>query len=1021
MAKIKTYYQALGMADQRISELFGITSSGVAASDELPIVDTSVSQTKKVTVSGLAEAGFRTASDGSLSANKLVNESITASKIAAGAIIESKLADLNVTTGKIANSAITSSKLNAGAVEEVKIADRAVSYAKIQNTTSSDVILGRTSGGGGIVQEITCTSAARALLDDVTVADQRATLGLGNIALATGTWASGATVSGVNTGDQTITLSGVITGTGKTGIATSFVAGSVGTTALASSGISTIKIQNGAITGPKLAGDSSIVVATSTPASGDFEGQGYYNSSNTYFSVWNGSEWAQIGGITTLAFATASGTTSPLTFTPNLVGNTNTVTQDLATQGFGKVFAGPISGSDAKPTFRLLDPADLPKATNSTVGAVVPDTGGGLTINANGALRHSNTVTSGTYYSVTVDSNGHVTAGNSFLTAAQIPDLDASKITTGTFGSTFIANDAITPSKIADRAICQFGQNRPTQGDFVGQFFYDPINKDTYLWDSNVWQEVTVTAGAIVFAGLYNAGTNRIVSLTGAGATISGATISGVLPAAASGNSGYYFVCSASGVGSGNAPNTLLIPPDIIISNGSVWYEVDVSSSYANQNASSITFASGGTISATNVQTAIEEVNTEAKDVGNVTSGTLAVARGGTSISSYTKGDLIVASGATVLSKLGVGTNNFVLTADSTTALGVKWAAGNPGTVTTVSGATPLSVSNPTTTPIISIANATTSAVGAVQLTDSIATTSSTLAATATAVKTAYDLANAALPKAGGTMTGAITMASGQALIYQGQTYTSSIRTDTLTANRAIVFPDTHGTIVTTSGTSVVSNNMLAGGIALSKLAAVSSGNVILGNSSNVATATALSGDVTIDATGVVSIASNAIVNADINPNAKIAVSKLGNGSARQLLQTDATGSGVEWASNIDVPGTLDVTGIGTFDAATRGVISTLTDGATITPDFALANHFSLTLGGNRTLANPTNVVPGQSGCIWINQDGTGGRTLAYGSNWDFVNGAAPVLTVTASGVDCLVYAVQSSTKITASLLSNLS
>ena len=51
------------------------------------------------------------------------------------------------------------------------------------------------------------------------------------------------------------------------------------------------------------------------------------------------------------------------------------------------------------------------------------------------------------------------------------------------------------------------------------------------------------------------------------------------------------------------------------------------------------------------------------------------------------------------------------------------------------------------------------------------------------------------------------------------------------------------------------------------------------------------------------------IVNTDISPTAEIAVSKLADGSSRQLLQTDAAGSGVEWTSNVDVPGTLDVTG----------------------------------------------------------------------------------------------------------------
>jgi len=102
--------------------------------------------------------------------------------------------------------------------------------------------------------------------------------------------------------------------------------------------------------------------------------------------------------------------------------------------------------------------------------------------------------------------------------------------------------------------------------------------------------------------------------------------------------------------------------------------------------------------------------------------------------------------------------------------------------------------------------------------------------------------------------------------------------------------------------------------------------------------------------------------------------------------------------------------------------ISTLTDGSTITPNFGVANNFTVTLTGSpRTLANPTNMTAGQSGCIWITQDGTGSRTLAYGSQWDFTGGTAPTLSTAAASVDCLVYAVQSSAKITATLISNLS
>jgi hypothetical protein len=100
------------------------------------------------------------------------------------------------------------------------------------------------------------------------------------------------------------------------------------------------------------------------------------------------------------------------------------------------------------------------------------------------------------------------------------------------------------------------------------------------------------------------------------------------------------------------------------------------------------------------------------------------------------------------------------------------------------------------------------------------------------------------------------------------------------------------------------------------------------------------------------------------------------------------------------------------FTAAQRGAITALTDGATITPDFAVANNFSVTLGGNRTLANPSNLTAGQSGSIFITQDGTGSRTLAYGSYYDFAGNTAPTLSTAASAVDRIDYIVRSSTSI---------
>ena len=73
--------------------------------------------------------------------------------------------------------------------------------------------------------------------------------------------------------------------------------------------------------------------------------------------------------------------------------------------------------------------------------------------------------------------------------------------------------------------------------------------------------------------------------------------------------------------------------------------------------------------------------------------------------------------------------------------------------------------------------------------------------------------------------------------------------------------------------------------------------------------------------------------------------------------------------------------------------ITALSDGATITIDMATACHHSVTLGGNRTFAAPSNQVVGQAGSIFITQDGTGSRTASFNSAFKFVGGTAPTLT----------------------------
>lgn len=123
-----------------------------------------------------------------------------------------------------------------------------------------------------------------------------------------------------------------------------------------------------------------------------------------------------------------------------------------------------------------------------------------------------------------------------------------------------------------------------------------------------------------------------------------------------------------------------------------------------------------------------------------------------------------------------------------------------------------------------------------------------------------------------------------------------------------------------------------------------------------------------------------------------------------------------------DVTSLGETTASDTIDGVLAPTITTLTDASTITPAFSDSCNFTVTLGGNRTLANPTGLVAGQSGSIFIVQDGTGSRTLAFGSYWDFANGGtAPTLTTTASAVDRIDYIVRSSTSIHAVFTGNYS
>jgi hypothetical protein len=128
-----------------------------------------------------------------------------------------------VTTAKIDDDAVTAAKIAASAVGTTEIANDAVTYAKIQNVSATDRILGRSTAGAGDIEEITCTAAGRALLDDANAAAQRVTLGLPSTVYVTAptqplnSWTDLRVGSGETYRDNVLTLQNNSVSTGAAG------------------------------------------------------------------------------------------------------------------------------------------------------------------------------------------------------------------------------------------------------------------------------------------------------------------------------------------------------------------------------------------------------------------------------------------------------------------------------------------------------------------------------------------------------------------------------------------------------------------------------------------------------------------------------------------------------------------------------------------------------------------------------------------------------------------------------------
>ena len=471
-----------------------------------------------------------------------------------------------------------------------------------------------------------------------------------------------------------------------------FSAGTIAGASVATGGISATQLANDAVTPSKIADEATVDLVTTLPGSGAFVGQLALDTDDLKVYCWDGSQWQSIKaagsvnsvvgtstGLVNISIATAGDT---VTISTSL-DNTSAAAQFLAgpTSASGAVSYRTIAGDDipvattttkggvtingqglrlsgnqlevnndvtAEGTIygavrynskglvtagRAITSVDLPVATSGGIGAVRPGTG--LAVDAGGVINHINTIATGTFTKVTIDAQGHV-AGSAALIDTDIPSLPASKLTSGTLSASLFGTNSITGAKLSNYSTIQFGGAGSTSGvvtfptpEFTGQMFFDASNGDLYLYDGNTYQPITVISGDLVYAGTYSAATNTVASVTTRGSAV-GLTVGASLPAASDTNIQYYVVVSQSGNGVSPAPAVALAPPDMVISNGATWDLVDVSNAIAGQIASNISITPYGNIAATNVQTAVQELDDEkVSKAGDTVTGALLIGSAG--------------------------------------------------------------------------------------------------------------------------------------------------------------------------------------------------------------------------------------------------------------------------------------------------------------------------------------------------------------------------------------------------------
>lgn len=587
----------------------GITSVKFAAGAvDTTALGTSAVTNVKIADSTIAYAKLNLAA-GDVPGSKITSATISGLQLAASAVATAAIADDAVTAAKIATSGVTAGKIATDAVTTSTVAAAAITAAKIGNEAVGTAALA-TSGittakfAAGAVDTTALGTSAVTMVKIADTAVTYAKLGLSDGDIP-GTKITSATISGLQ-----ISTGGVLTANLADGAVTNakiasatigagkFAAGAIATADLADdvvtnakigdNAVDTLQIANSGITAIKLANSSSTVVQANAPVSnGTFTGQQFLDTSTGYEYTWNGSSWQRQAAINNITFNDST----PIAFSVAYPDNFSAViTSSLDNQAANRFFAGPTTGANAAPTFRAMVPADLPLATSGTAGAVQP--GAGLQMGGPGVIQHSNNTTAGTYRGAyTIDAQGHIVSVANNLVPDDIPSLDASKIVTGSFTSSFLAPNSVTASQLADYGIAQVSESAPTP-EFAGQWWINPNDRSAYIWVGVVsptpegyWLNLgygSPTQINLRFGGTYNASGNVVESINSYGIE-AGLTVGQALSSPNTSSNGLYLIVTSSGVGTTPAPNSNLAIGNWVLSEGvgATWRKVELTSAVA--------------------------------------------------------------------------------------------------------------------------------------------------------------------------------------------------------------------------------------------------------------------------------------------------------------------------------------------------------------------------------------------------------------------------------------------------------